>query len=366
MRRKRKALNYRYNKLVRQAWENEFILRRFQKLELQLLQCTSLNELLQVLLIEFKHNFVLETVTLNLFDPQQEIKELLKLPEQRRAELFPQLYFDFEPEHHLSLFKNGNMPQLCPYNPELHADLFGSISAPIQSVALLLLKRDDRVFGSLNLGDHKPDRFKSNFATDFLQHLGAVISACLNMIILHEKIKNLGLVDALTGINNRRYFDERLPKEISRSLRYQKPISCLFIDVDHFKQFNDSYGHASGDTVLKHVANKILQALRATDVLGRYGGEEFAVLLIETTADNALEVAERIRQNIQNNAIELEDKAVQITVSIGISSCPHVMDFRLPVKSIGESLVNAADKALYEAKQAGRNCVFLNECSISV
>ena len=327
------------------------------------MQCESLTELIQVLLIECKEKFELEIVTLSLFDPQSEIQQLLQLTEQTQKEKFPHLSFDFDSENNLQLFNANCSPKLCPYNPELHAALFQHASQSIKSVALLLLKRDGHIIGNLNLGDHRSDRFKSNAATDFLQHLSAVISVCIDMTILRDKLRNIGLKDILTGINNRRYFDERLPEEISRSQRYKKPLSCLFIDVDHFKQFNDNYGHASGDMVLKQVAHKIGQALRATDVLGRYGGEEFAVLLIETDAANACEVAERIRESIQNHCIELEGKSLQITVSIGVSGSQQPVAINQSVKAIGESLVAAADGALYKAKQAGRNCIICAELS---
>lgn len=363
MRRKKKALNQRYNKLIKQAWDNEFILRRFQNMELRLMQCESLTELIQVLLIECKEKFELEIVSLSLFDPESEMQQSLQMTDPIRKENFPHLSFDFDAGRHLKLFDANGSPRLCPYNPDLHADLFQHSSQPIKSIALLLLKRDTRIIGSLNLGDCKTDRFRSNSATDFLQHLGAVISVCIDMAILHDKLRNIGLKDVLTGINNRRYFDERLPEEISRSQRYKKPLSCLFIDVDHFKQFNDNYGHASGDQVLKQVAHIIRQNLRATDVLGRYGGEEFAVLLIETDAANARDVAERIRQNIQNHHIELEGKSMQITVSIGVSGYQQPVDTSQPVKAIGASLIATADGALYKAKQAGRNRVICGELS---
>ncbi len=117
---------------------------------------------------------------------------------------------------------------------------------------------------------------------------------------------NMGLIDSLTGINNRRYLDERLPTEISRSQRYKKPLSCLFIGVDQLDQFNHSYGHAIGGKILKQVAHNIYRVLRTTDIMGRYDEEEFAVLLIETDIAIACEVAERIRCSIQQQRVEME------------------------------------------------------------
>lgn len=357
MRRKKNTSNQRYKILIKQAWNNESILRRFQNMELRLMQCESLAELIQVLLVECKEKFELEAVSLSLLDPQSELQPLLQLTEQAQKEKSPHLSFDFNVERHLKLFDAHCAVKLCPYNPALHADLFQHTLQPLKSIALLLLKRDNRIIGSLHWGDLRSDRFRSNAATDFLEHLSAVIAICFDMALLHDKLRNIGLKDVLTGINNRRYFDERLPEEISRSQRYQRPLSCLFIDVDHFKQFNDNYGHASGDKVLKQVAHVVEQALRTTDVLGRYGGEEFAVLLIETDTANAREVAERIRQSIQNHRIELDGHPIQITVSIGVSGSQRSYDTNQSVRAIGESLVAAADNALYQAKRTGRNRV---------
>ena len=153
-----------------------------------------------------------------------------------------------------------------------------------------------------------------------------------------------------------------MPEEISRS-QLTKTAQLPIHRRGSFQAVHDSYGHASGDQVLKQVAHIIRQSLRATDVLGRYGGEEFAVLLIETDAANARDVAERIRQSIQNHHIELEGKSIQITVSIGVSGYQQPVDTSQPVKAIGASLIATADGALYKAKQAGRNRVICGELS---
>ncbi|UJP04546.1 MAG: GGDEF domain-containing protein [Nitrosomonas sp.] len=168
---------------------------------------------------------------------------------------------------------------------------------------------------------------------------------------------NLGLVDFLTGINNRRYFDERLPKEISHSKRYRKPLSCLFIGIDCFEQYKKDYGHVNGDKILKQVAHKIWRGLRATDIVGRYSEEEFAVLLIEADVNCAHDVAKRIQQTIQGMQIELAGNAIQITISIGISDSQQLEKNHQSTKSLGELMLATADRALHSAKKCGRNQV---------
>jgi two-component system, cell cycle response regulator len=119
-------------------------------------------------------------------------------------------------------------------------------------------------------------------ATNFIEWLAAVASVCLENVANNERLKHIGLTDALTGVHNRRYFDQRLREEVDRALRKGQPLSCLLVDVDHFKHVNDKHGHLIGDAVLREVAEQIKDQLRLSDAMARYGGEEFAVLLVQT------------------------------------------------------------------------------------
>lgn len=283
------------------------------------MQCTSLSQLLVTLLEDSKKQFDLDAITLNLLDEDFEIRRLLTHAGINRAETFPDLMFSSEKTMLTQPFDAILTPKLGPFITELHSPLFQNTIPSIESIALLPLTQNGHITGILSLGDKNPERFRNNVATDFLQHLSTVISVCIDMTILRDRLKNIGLKDALTEINNRRFFDQRLPEEIARSQRTQKPLSCLFIDVDHLKQFNDNYGHAGGDLILKQVAGMIREELRMTDVVSRYGGEEFVVLLVETETTKAIEVAERIWQRIQDNHTAFEDKTMQVTVSIGVA-----------------------------------------------
>ena len=169
--------------------------------------------------------------------------------------------------------------------------------------------------------------------------------------LLEEELRRQSHVDYLTGVYNRRHFMERAEQELSRAHRYGKPLSMLILDIDHFKLINDRYGHKVGDTVLKAVADLSHATLRDVDILGRLGGEEFAVLLPETDQPAALDAAERLRETIANARIPLNGgDPVSFSVSIGVSSMGSAED------NI-DSLLNRADKALYEAKGGGRNRV---------
>lgn len=166
-------------------------------------------------------------------------------------------------------------------------------------------------------------------------------------------IEQLGMIDALTNISNRRCFDHQSNIEWNRAIREKTPISILMIDIDKFKDFNDKYGHKHGDMVLKGVADIIIKTLkRSGDLASRWGGEEFSVLLPNTALIGALEIAEQIRANIENLKIScINDKNAKVTISIGVNSV------RPDVGSLIDDFISKADKALYAAKEAGRNMV---------
>jgi len=166
-----------------------------------------------------------------------------------------------------------------------------------------------------------------------------------------EELSNLALTDALTGLYNFRHFKTVLQAEMDRSKRSGVPISLVMIDLDNFKTVNDSYGHEVGNQVLKHVAEILTDELRTTDVVCRYGGEEFVVIFPGTDLNLAVKVADRIRQTIADTPVTCEAGELYVTVSMGAS-----VYMKLSILSL-EEFVDSVDKYLYEAKKLGRNCV---------
>jgi diguanylate cyclase (GGDEF)-like protein len=171
-----------------------------------------------------------------------------------------------------------------------------------------------------------------------------------------QELLALSRTDALTGLFNRRYFEERLSREFARSSRYRTPLSCMMVDIDFFKRLNDQYGHAFGDRVLRKVAWVARESLRDVDLIARYGGEEFIALLPETGPQQALLVSERVRDGIASLQFEQSipngtSALVSCTVSVGVATYP---DARL---DSAEALLRAADQCLYAAKAAGKNAV---------
>jgi diguanylate cyclase (GGDEF)-like protein len=180
----------------------------------------------------------------------------------------------------------------------------------------------------------------------------------------NKEIKLLSRTDALTGCYNRGYLNELLPREITRALRYKRPLALAMCDIDHFKKVNDTYGHLSGDAVLKVFVRSISELIRAdADWLARYGGEEFLLMLPETQLQNAFGLAERLRKHIAKKVIETEDYRISITASFGVTG----FNASNPPNNITpETLINVADKYLYEAKKKGRNRVISGHFSCPV
>jgi diguanylate cyclase (GGDEF)-like protein/PAS domain S-box-containing protein len=165
----------------------------------------------------------------------------------------------------------------------------------------------------------------------------------------HEEMRALATHDPLTGIFNRRHVEDILGKELERAQRHSRPLTVAMMDADHFKRINDSHGHHVGDEVLRAIAARCQQTLRANDVFGRYGGEEFVVVFPETDLAAANSVAERLREAVAERPIVVGDVSLDVTVSIGLAEFAHGQDLRM--------LFQRADAALYAAKEGGRNLV---------
>ncbi len=165
----------------------------------------------------------------------------------------------------------------------------------------------------------------------------------------HETIFNMTITDGLTDVSNRKQLDTVLTKEMPRAQRHARELSLLIIDIDHFKDVNDTYGHLAGDTVLRELANILQKRLRPDDELGRYGGEEFCAILPETSREGAAAIGEELRTLVETHTFVVEGERIDVTISIGVSELAQGMDMKDFYKS--------ADDKLYEAKRTGRNKV---------
>lgn len=236
----------------------------------------------------------------------------------------------------------------------------------VRSMVVVPLLRKGSAFGVLKIFSSQQAAFSDS---DFnaLEIIAALVSARITeatnfsairaanreltsekaeLLFTNAQLGEMAVTDGLTGLRNHRYFIDKLSEECLRAARHNHPFSLVLLDVDHFKKFNDSFGHVAGDQVLKKVGKILKHVGRETDIIARHGGEEFSAILPDTDAEGAHTIAERLRSAIANEAWDMRD----ITISVGVATfTPEIAD--------SKTLLEAADKALYTAKDAGRNCV---------
>lgn len=185
---------------------------------------------------------------------------------------------------------------------------------------------------------------------DSLEILVRQAETAIENSFLYEEAVRLSLTDGMTGLWNRRNFDLRIESELSRAIRFAEPFAVVFVELDQMKAVNDSHGHQAGDTVLIELARRLTEAVREVDVVARWGGDEFTLLLPKTGLAGALLLAEKIRSAVGNAPFRIDDSSLPITISVGVAAYPEH-------GSSGKELVAAADAAMYRAKAGGRNRV---------
>jgi diguanylate cyclase (GGDEF)-like protein len=202
-----------------------------------------------------------------------------------------------------------------------------------------------------SLGDLQLTR-KTMFSADELAHLESLLCAVvypLRNALLYKRALQSAFTDPVTGTHNRAAFDNALQREVELAQRHGTQLSLVMVDADHFKRINDTYGHIVGDSVLRGLGDCLLKSARGCDMVFRYGGEEFAVVLSNTRGDGALRLAERIRSTVEAKRFQYEETVLSLTVSVGVAS--------LTLNDDAAALIERADRALYQAKHAGRNRV---------
>ena len=230
-----------------------------------------------------------------------------------------------------------------------------ALNEGIRSLICVPLVFQNRIMGILYLDDFVAREFDRD-KLNLLSILASFAAMAINNATLHKRTKLMAITDSLTGLHNHRYFKQYFKQEMGRAKRYHKPFSIIMLDVDDFKSFNDSFGHATGDKLLSILGALILETIRGVDVAFRYGGEEFIVLLPETRLEKAVLAAERLRDSVQKGtAKKLAGSATRgVTVSIGVASYPENADKM-------EELFNVVDSLLYRAKHCGKNKVHHQE-----
>lgn len=252
-----------------------------------------------------------------------------------------------------SNLRAGSALQCAHLHPSTQASVCAPLLAQGELVGLMVLLFDQSPVGA---DDPAPSSLRR--AQILLEAVADHVSPALANLKLRQSLRDQAVRDSLTGLFNRRYMEETLEREVRRSARKHRPLSVLMLDLDHFKRYNDRYGHAAGDTVLRQVGNLLRSRTRTEDVACRYGGEEFVVILVETTPEIALQRAEDIRAGIKQIEILHDGRRLDhITASIGVvSASAEIFE--------SDSLLRAADTALYQSKEKGRDRVTVASPSV--
>ncbi len=226
---------------------------------------------------------------------------------------------------------------------------FGDESFTIRSLVCCPLRHKGEKLGALEVLNKKDGAFGDEDVR-FLEMLAQPLALALETLRVFDKTERLTITDDLTRLYNYRYLQQYLAAEAKRCLRYKRTVSLLFIDVDGFKRINDNFGHLVGSMALAEIAQTLRAAVRETDVVGRYGGDEFVIVLPETSLGGALAIADRIRKTIEDHEFVAQGQRLHLTVSLGVANLPkHTVT--------AEGLIKKADAAMYRAKELSKNTI---------
>jgi diguanylate cyclase (GGDEF)-like protein len=329
--------------LLERLKENEEIAQKFHEIETSILSILNFRDLFEVLLTEIQEKFRVPYTWIS-FIAKSEVSGLVAtlessaLLKERLNIVERDLFMELIGKHKKTLLVNKDIKpffKLLPQNSKYF----------IKSIAVVPISLDGEIIGSLNQADFEAARFQPGMDTTLLERLALKLSLCLSNVTAHEKLKFLAFHDPLTGLLNRRVMESVLKREFSRAKRYQSPLAAIFIDLDEFKTVNDTYGHNRGDELLRYVADMLVAISRDSDVVARFAGDEFVIILPETTFRNAAILIKRLQTELRERPLEFDGHLVPVAISFGIATTEE-SDLR-----DAALLLKKADDRLYEDKQ---------------
>lgn len=327
--------------------KNDEIARKFQAIETKILSILDFTDLFEILLDEIRQKFQVPYVWLTLIDTGDEtgllqFLEHSKILETNLSIVTPETFFKLIPRGTRPFLVNEDLKPFYRLLPPIKKHL-------VKSMAIAPITLDGQVIGGLNQADFSYLRFAPGIDTSLLEQLAVKVSLCLANVTAHEKLKFLAYHDPLTGSLNRRVMESILKREFQRARRYSSPLSLVFLDIDYFKKINDRHGHDAGDHVLVHLARGMEGVVRSSDVVARFAGDEFIVILPETAAAAANAMMRRIRAHFLETPLRLPDTEIPISISFGVAA---IDDSAIETP---EAMLKAADGELYRMKKARKN-----------
>ncbi|OQX62833.1 MAG: hypothetical protein B5M56_05135 [Desulfococcus sp. 4484_241] len=327
--------------------ENEEIAKKFYEVEKRILSILSFKDLFDALMTEIKKQFNIPYIWISIIknseahrliesmaDLDEELTESINIID--KSSFFALTGRQTEP----ILANDGLKPYFRMFPQQRHY--------LVKSIAIAPITMDGEIIGSLNQGDSVQTRFEPGMDTSLLEQLATKVSLCLSNVAAHEKLKFLAFHDPLTGLLNRRVMETALNREVNRAKRYSEPLSVAFLDLDYFKSINDTYGHETGDMVLKHIADNIIASCRSTDIVARFAGDEFVIILPETDMEHAKHLLDRVKKKMDDTPFEGKEITIPVSVSFGIAS---IEDFDNE-SCTPQALLKKADERLYVKKEA--------------
>ncbi len=326
---------------------NEALLKKFFAVEKKILSILSFKDLFEVLLTEIKEQFNIPFVWISLIK-NSDILRLMDSMDSLNDSVKSNINI-IDNNIFFALVGKQTEPILANQDLKPYFQLFPeNKNYLIKSMSIAPITMDGEIIGSLNQGDASDSRFHPDMDTFLLEQLAAKVSLCLSNVTAHEKLEFLAYHDPLTGLLNRRVMETALKREVSRARRYEMPLSVVFMDLDYFKTVNDTYGHETGDKLLVHLAQNLEKKSRETDIVARFAGDEFVIILPETDSDQAEALMNRIKQHLEQTPLMEGETAIPVSTSFGIAS----MDDIGPDEEATSILLKKADERLYLKKES--------------
>ncbi|MEK7393478.1 MAG: diguanylate cyclase [Fibrobacterota bacterium] len=339
------------NAIQRQAT----ITNTFYDIQSRLTRHLKTEDLLQVLDSALKTLFPLERLAISMWNPQRQMAQIQSISGSVPGPAVG-TYYDLADQRSLvgAVFRTGRELLVKNYAASSRSMFESRLDAefdwkPQEAIAAPFLNDERQCFGVLSLETSTNGSY-SELDAKLLSAIAAIAAGALTRARMYQEMERLATIDGLTQVPNHRHFQTLLNQHIDIATRYGHNIGLLLFDIDHFKQFNDTYGHAIGDLVLKEVARTVSGAIRSTDVLARYGGEEFVVLIPQSDATGAMQSAERVRAAVEGMNVTHEGKSLHVTISIGVCLFPEMA-------TVKQDFIDGSDKAMYYSKKTGRNRV---------
>lgn len=336
-------------KLFDRLSENEVIAKNFFLVEKKILSILNFKALFEELLSEIREKFNVPYVWLSIIE-KSELSNLIQSLEssnilKKHLNLINRSAF-------AQLVGNTMKPILVNSNLKPYFKLFPRHTKyVINSLAITPISFDGEIIGSMNQADISKSRFHSGLDPSLLEHLAVKMSLCLSNVAAHERLRFLANRDPLTGLLNRRVMEAVLTREFVRANRYENSLAVVFIDIDDFKGVNDTYGHDGGDDLLNHVAEQLMKISRETDVVARFAGDEFVVILPQTSAENAERLMSRLMVYFSKNPLKTDEIIIPASISFGVASTED-KSIRTPLQ-----LIKNADQNLYRTKRQKKKAI---------